>query len=58
MLSIEMHDLYRMSAFTPTIPRIPSQNADLLATRDQISAKFAKYLHRVLTPEQRGLAAI
>ncbi|MCI77141.1 hypothetical protein A2U01_0098411, partial [Trifolium medium] len=32
--------------------------ADQLATRDQISAQFAQYLDGVLTPEQRGLAAI
>ncbi|MCI59057.1 hypothetical protein A2U01_0080312, partial [Trifolium medium] len=38
--------------------RLPSQAADPLAKRDHISAQFAEYLDRVLTPEQRGLAAI
>ncbi|MCI62276.1 hypothetical protein A2U01_0083533, partial [Trifolium medium] len=39
-------------------PRLPSQAADPLATQDHISAQFVEYLDRVLTPEQRGLAAI
>ncbi|MCI53082.1 hypothetical protein A2U01_0074328, partial [Trifolium medium] len=33
-------------------------SAHLLATREQISAHYAQYLDRVLTPKQRGLAAI
>ncbi|MCI92552.1 hypothetical protein A2U01_0113848, partial [Trifolium medium] len=48
----------RQFGFTQTIPRLPSQAADPLAARDQISAQFAQYLDRVLTPKQRGLAAI
>ncbi|MCI52951.1 serine/threonine-protein phosphatase 7 long form-like protein, partial [Trifolium medium] len=44
--------------YTQTIPRYPSQSADPLATRDRISAHFAQYLDRVLTPEQRGLVVI
>ncbi|MCI72159.1 hypothetical protein A2U01_0093422, partial [Trifolium medium] len=37
---------------------LPSQATDPLAKRDHISEQFAEYLDRVLTPEQRGLAAI
>ncbi|MCI56280.1 serine/threonine-protein phosphatase 7 long form-like protein, partial [Trifolium medium] len=48
----------RQFGFTHTIPRLPSQAADPLVTRDQISAQFSQYLDQVLTPEQRGLAAI
>ncbi|MCI29021.1 hypothetical protein A2U01_0050225, partial [Trifolium medium] len=38
--------------------RLPSQAADSVATRDKISAQFAEYLDRLLTPEQRGHAGI
>ncbi|GAU33298.1 hypothetical protein TSUD_279760 [Trifolium subterraneum] len=48
----------RQYGYTQTIPRLPTQPADPLATRERISAQFAEYLDRVLTPEQRGVAAI
>ncbi|MCI34239.1 hypothetical protein A2U01_0055457, partial [Trifolium medium] len=46
--------------YTQTIPRHPSQSADPLVTRNQdhILAHFAEYLDKMLTPEQRGFAAI
>ncbi|MCI23684.1 putative IMP dehydrogenase/GMP reductase, partial [Trifolium medium] len=48
----------RQFGYTQTIPSLLSQSANPLATRDQISAQYTQYLDRVLTPEQRGLAAI
>ncbi|MCI54819.1 hypothetical protein A2U01_0076069, partial [Trifolium medium] len=48
----------RQFGYTQTIPRLPTQFANPLATRDHILAHFAEYLDRVLTPEQRWLAAI
>ncbi|MCI37661.1 putative IMP dehydrogenase/GMP reductase, partial [Trifolium medium] len=48
----------RQYGYTQTIPRLPTPAANPLATRDHISAQFAKYLYRVLTPDQRGLGAI
>ncbi|MCI25691.1 serine/threonine-protein phosphatase 7 long form-like protein, partial [Trifolium medium] len=59
--SISLHLLERVLrqfGYTHTIPRLPTQSADPLATRDNISAQFIEYLDRVLTPEQRELAAI
>ncbi|MCI40431.1 hypothetical protein A2U01_0061664, partial [Trifolium medium] len=44
--------------YTQSIPRLPTQSADPLATRDQILAQFIEYLDRVLTPEHRGFAVI
>ncbi|MCI67876.1 hypothetical protein A2U01_0089135, partial [Trifolium medium] len=48
----------RQFGFTQTIPRHPSQDADPFAKREHISEQFAEYLDRMLTLEQRGLAAI
>ncbi|MCI52458.1 putative IMP dehydrogenase/GMP reductase, partial [Trifolium medium] len=48
----------RQFGFTQTIPRLPSQAADLFVKREDIFAHFADYWDRVLTPEHRGLAAI
>ncbi|MCI54958.1 serine/threonine-protein phosphatase 7 long form-like protein, partial [Trifolium medium] len=41
-----------------TIPRLPSQSAQPLTTREHISSHYTHYLDWVLTPEQRGPAAI
>ncbi|MCI34280.1 hypothetical protein A2U01_0055498, partial [Trifolium medium] len=41
--------------FTQTISRLPSQATDPFAEREHISAQFAEYLDRVLTPDQRWL---
>ncbi|PNY02088.1 hypothetical protein L195_g025392 [Trifolium pratense] len=44
--------------FTHTIPRFPSQSANPVTTRAEISLHFVHYLDMVLTPEHRGLAVI
>ncbi|MCI58420.1 serine/threonine-protein phosphatase 7 long form-like protein, partial [Trifolium medium] len=48
----------RQFGYTQTIPRLQTQSTNPLTTWDHISAHFAEYLDRVLTPEQRGLTAI